>query len=123
MDQNTPLSHKTNLLYFNKPNIYGKENVDHFNININANNQLGKVLDLDYIKVIQYPHIGKFSSVRSLWHWLLSPEKDDKVRKMVRGELHAHVKKNKLYGRLIPNLKATIVPTLPSTLARTLASS
>lgn len=94
--------------YYSSPNNYGDEGEDHLNINIHAKTQLGKVLDPNYIKVINYPHIGKFSSVKSLWHWLHSDTREDKIRKLVGSGLTNYVKEQKLYGKTIPNFKAII---------------
>jgi len=94
--------------YYSSPNNYKEEGVDHININIHSKFQIGKVLDPNYIKVINYPYIGKFSSVKSLWHWLQSEPKDDKIRKLVSTELTNYVKENKLYGKIIPNFKAIV---------------
>lgn len=83
------------------------------NIHISSDNRLGKVLDPSYIKVIDYPYLGKFSSVKSLSHWLIGVysgkiKEDDIVRKLVAGKLTNYVRKQKLYGHIVPNYKAII---------------
>lgn len=92
--------------YFLSPNNYGSEGEDHINISIHSKTRLGKILDPGYIKVINYPIIGKFSSVKSLWHWLQSDTRDDKIRKLVCESLVIYARENKLYGKNIPNFKA-----------------
>lgn len=99
--------------YFKQPNDVYVTNKEHINIHITSTRKLGKVLDPNYIKVINYPYIGKFSSVKSLWHWLHGSynetiEDDDQVRKLVGPGLVAYAKKHKLYGKHIPNFKAII---------------
>lgn len=70
----------TGLTYSN-PNAFGKEGVDHINMSNQSTTQLGLVLDLSYLKVVDYPHIGKFASVSNLWYWLKSSPLDDSLRR------------------------------------------
>lgn len=68
-------------LTYSNPNAFGKEGVDHINMNNQSTTQLGLVLNLSYLKVVNYPHIGKFASVSNLWYWLKSSPLDDSLRR------------------------------------------
>ncbi len=104
----SPISAFSQTAPYNKPNEFKEEGVDHININAQSKTTIGKVFDPEYIKVIQYPHLGKFSSVLSLWYWCRCPDKDDSVRRMVRGRLKAYAEQRKLYKNHVPNFKALI---------------
>ena len=93
-------------VYFNYPNSFKKEGEDHININLQSNTTIGLLLTPEYIKVINYPHLGKFSSVLSLWYWVRSQNKDDRIRRMVGNELKSYAEKNKLYKNYVSNFKA-----------------
>lgn len=67
--------------YFD-PNAFNDEGVDHINISGQSQTHLGKLLDPSYLKVIHYPHIGKFNSVLNLWYWLKTDNLDDQLRNL-----------------------------------------
>ena len=92
---------------FFHPNSFLKEGEDHINISSQSLTQIGLLLDPSYYKVIDYPHIGKFSSVLNLWYWLKTFPLDDSLRKLSGLRL-----KNRMSGkcptRNISNFKAII---------------
>lgn len=101
-------SFKNQDQYYNYPNNFKVDNEDHININIQSTSKLGRLLDPRYIKIISYPHIGKFSSVSSLWAWLQCKEQDDTVRKLVGQGLKEFSRSHGNKNRIVPNLKSII---------------
>ncbi len=95
-------------VYYNFPNNFGEEGVDHLNIGIQSSTRLGKILDPGYIKVINYPYIGKFSSVLSLWFWLRSKDLDDNFRRFTGHKLKKYAESKEAFGNYVPNFKAII---------------
>lgn len=79
--------------YFD-PNSYSDEGVDHINISGQSATRLGKLLDPSYLKVIHYPHIGKFNSVLNLWYWLKATNMDDQLRKLTGVKLKNRIADN-----------------------------
>lgn len=99
---------KTNI-YYNHPNNFKEEGEDHININFTSNSKIGKIFDPSYVKVINYHHIGKFSSVLNLWHWLRSDDLDDAIRRMSGYNLRLYTDANNSgFSKKIPNFKAII---------------
>jgi hypothetical protein len=94
--------------YYSFPNSYAEEGVDHININIQSNLAIGKIFDPGYVKVINYPYIGKFQSVSSLWYWLRSEKFDDALRKLTGKALKDFARNNSLYHKQVHNFKAII---------------
>ena len=92
---------------FHHPNSLLEEGVDHINISSQSKTHLGKLLDPSYFKVINYPHIGKFSSVLNLWYWLKSEAMDDRLRNYTGMKLKA-IALHKPYHKSIPNFRAII---------------
>lgn len=73
------------------PNAYGAEGVDHINISVRSQTRLGLLLDPSYYKIVDYPHIGKFSSVLNLWYWLKTSPLDDSVRRLTGFKLRNRI--------------------------------
>lgn len=69
------------------PNDYGQDGVDHINVSHDAHTHLGRLLDPTYVKVFEYPYIGKFCSVRALWGWLTHFPTDDSYRRAGKKEM------------------------------------
>lgn len=63
------------------PNSYLEEGVDHINISSRSSTFIGKLLDPSYGKSFEYPHIGRFNSVLSLWYWLRKRPLNDNLRR------------------------------------------
>jgi hypothetical protein len=101
-------SFKTQDQYYNYPNNFKVDGEDHVNIIIQSTTKLGRLLDPRYIKVINYPNIGKFSSVSSLWAWLQCKEPNDSVRKLVGNGLREFSRSRENKNRIVPNLKSII---------------
>lgn len=93
---------------FNYPNNFKGELEDHVNLSVHSKCKLGKLFDPNYIKIINYPYIGKFNSVMSLWYWLNTNGENDKIRKYVGKELFTAVKDKKPYRGNIVNFRAII---------------
>ena len=83
----------------------GLEGVDHVNISMESTTRLGKILDPYYVKTINIPNYGKFSSVMSYWRYLQSPNKDDKLRKLVLKDLRNYTKETSIYLNRVENLQ------------------
>lgn len=94
--------------YYNHPNNFGEEGVDHINISIQSKTRLGKILDPAYLKVINYKYIGKFNSVLSLWYWVRSPSLDDNIRRLTGRNLKMYAEANGIFNNYVPNFKAII---------------
>lgn len=92
---------------FHHPNSFVEEGVDHINISSQSKTHLGKLLDPSYFKVINYPHIGKFSSVLNLWYWLKSEQMDDRLRNYTGLKLKAIAPHAPRY-RTVTNFRAII---------------
>lgn len=97
-----------NDAYYQRPNDYGKEGDDHINLSIQSSTRLGKVFDPAYLKVIDYPFIGKFCSVFSLWCWLKADVIDDSLRRLTGPQLRKHMQYKKMAMSSVPNFKAII---------------
>ena len=95
--------------YYNFPNSFKKEGVDHINISPMSETKLGKILDPSYVKVINYPGIGKFNSVINMWYWLRSTNLDDSIRRFDKRSLDNYKKVNfDIFKVYVPNFKAII---------------
>ena len=94
--------------YYNFPNEYQKEGVDHINIGIQSTMAIGKIFDPGYVKNINYPYIGKFSSVSSLWYWIRSEKLDDNYRKLVGPSIKKYSNGKSVRDKFVPNFKAII---------------
>ena len=92
---------------FYHPNSLLEEGVDHINISSQSKTHLGKLLDPSYFKVINYPHIGKFSSVLNLWYWLKSDVMDDRLRNYTGAKLKSIAPSPPNYKN-VTNFKAII---------------
>jgi len=93
---------------YKKPNIFVLPNSPYLNVIINSDTILGKVLDLDYVKVIYHPSLGKFLSVKSMWFWLKDPIKDDKLRKIVGSKLVNYMRDKEYNLENVPNFRKYI---------------
>ena len=82
----------------------GLEGVDHINISMESVIRVGKILDPYYVKSIEIPEYGKFSSVMSYWRYLQSPDKDDRIRKLVLRELREYTKNTAIYLNRVDKL-------------------
>lgn len=94
--------------YYNFPNNFGDEGVDHYNINISAESFIGKLFSADYRVTIEYPYLGKFPSVMSLHHWVKSKDKNEVFRSLTGDKLRNYVVRSKEHGGYAPNFKAII---------------
>lgn len=94
--------------YYHRPNDFLKEGEDHINLSIQSTTRLGKVFDPAYLKVVNYPYIGKFCSVFSLWSWLKADAVDDSLRRLTGPQLRKHVRYKKMSMSSVPNFKAIV---------------
>ncbi|EKD89656.1 MAG: hypothetical protein ACD_33C00015G0003 [uncultured bacterium] len=101
-------NHLKDQNYHNYPNNFKKEGEDHVNISIFSDLHLGKVLSPEYNKIINYPHIGKFNSVLSLWFWIRDKNFNDNLRRLTGIKLKNYVKVNNIQGTFRPNFKSVI---------------
>lgn len=92
--------------YFSTPNNFKEDGVDHANISITSSQELWKVLAPEYAKVINYPHIGKFNSVMSLWYWVRSSNFDDNVRSRTGRALLKYIQNSDQFGEFVPCFKS-----------------
>ncbi|MDD2819513.1 MAG: hypothetical protein PHN51_12055 [Candidatus Nanopelagicales bacterium] len=98
----------TSLALYYTPNQFGIEGVDHYNISLYSQTQLGKVLDPGYHRTLNYPHIGKFHSVLNLWYWLKHKPLDDRYRVRDYNGLRRIVKTELPETVYVPNFRAII---------------
>lgn len=90
------------------PNEYGVDGIDHINVSPDAHTHLGRLLDPCYIKVFEYPYIGKFCSVRALWGWLRHYPLDDKFRRASKKDLMRLFTYNHENCVYVPNFLAIV---------------
>lgn len=83
--------------HYLKPNSLGKEGVDHINVSYCSSSRLGRLLDPNYAKVVHLPEYGKFRSAVSLYYWIKTGRKDDRLRVLTRNKLIRYITDNKLY--------------------------
>lgn len=90
------------------PNDYGQDGVDHINVANDAHTHLGRVLDPNYVRVFEYPHLGKFCSVRALWGWISHFPTDDKYRRASKKDLARMMTQQVEQSIYVPNFLAII---------------
>lgn len=94
--------------HIHRPNDYGQEGEDHINLSIQSTTRMGKIFDPGYLKVVNYPHIGKFCSIFSMWCWLKSSTMDDNLRRLSGHQLVRYIDNNDISMSNVPNFKAII---------------
>lgn len=68
--------------YYHHPNNYEKEGDDHINISPFSEFYIGRILEPSFLRVVNYPLIGKFRSVSNLWVWLKVKPLNDSLRRI-----------------------------------------
>jgi len=96
------------LTAFKTPNKYISEKIPHLNISVNSPDFVGRLLDLSYTKIINHPDLGKFSSVKNMWFWLKSTDKDDGIRKLVGRKLTLFMRDRDYSKDNVPNFRKFI---------------
>lgn len=92
--------------YYHHPNSYGAEGEDHINISPHSEFYLGKVFEPSFLRVVQYPYIGKFRSVSNLWLWLKVKPIDDSLRRVGLREFQRILVKHR--NTYVPNFRLII---------------
>lgn len=94
--------------YYHQPNSYQREGVDHVNISPLSEFYIGKIFEPSYLRVINYPLIGKFRSVSNLWVWLKVKPLDDSLRRVGVREIQRILSDNNRRDSYAPNFKLII---------------
>lgn len=98
------------------PNNYGDEGEDHINIANGSKLFSGRFLNLTYTADVDYPVIGKFSSINNMITWLKSGTGDNALRKMPYKKLRAHPQYK--VNKFIPNFSAIAILATLSKIAK-----
>ncbi|MEM5877654.1 MAG: hypothetical protein QXF12_02115 [Candidatus Aenigmatarchaeota archaeon] len=69
-----------------------EEGADHINVSPLSRLALGRILDPQYPLPVNYPHVGRFRSVLSLWYWVRCKDHNDSPRHLVGRALKALAK-------------------------------
>lgn len=83
------------------------DGVDHINISTSGRTAIGQFLAHNSDNAVVSPIFGRFPSVRALWMWLLSADRDDRYRN--RG--HNAGRNQNAGRRQVPNFRAIILDT------------
>lgn len=94
--------------YYHLPNSYGDEGVDHVNISSSSEFHIGKIFEPSFLRVINYPLIGKFRSVSNLWVWLKVKPIDDRLRRVGVREVQKILTDPSRRDSYAPNFKLII---------------
>lgn len=68
--------------YYHHPNNYEREGDDHINISPFSEFYIGRILEPSFLRIVNYPLIGKFRSVSNLWVWLKVKPLNDSLRRI-----------------------------------------
>lgn len=94
--------------YYHQPNSYQQEGVDHVNISPLSEFYIGKIFEPSYLRVINYPLIGKFRSVSNLWVWLKIKPIDDSLRRIGVRDIQRILSTINNKSSYVPNFKLII---------------
>lgn len=100
---------KTPQSFFIAPTDWRGDGIDHINVNHSAATNIGRFLSHDSLYPVINPKFGRFASVRSMWMWLRSEERDDRLR-----TLHgrpASILQRSLTPREVANFRCIILDT------------
>lgn len=91
---------------YHHPNKYGKEGEDHINVSSCSDFYIGKIFEPSFLRVVNYPYIGKFRSISNLWIWLKVTPLHDGLRRVGVREIQKVLTQQKT--TYAPNFKAII---------------
>lgn len=91
------------------PMQLGDDGTDHINVGDDAVTDLGKMLNHRADNQFQHSHFGKFRTMEGFNLWLLSNERDDRLRQLQGTKLRSLSKKITKLPETIPNFKAIII--------------
>ena len=94
--------------YYHHPNSYQAEGVDHININPKSEFYVGRVFEPSFLRVINYPFIGKFRSISNLWVWLKVKPLDDSLRRLGLRDVQRILASGNGRDSYVPNFKIII---------------
>lgn len=86
------------------------DGVDHINIWIHAETDLGRFLALDSDLPVSHNYFGRFCSVETFWYYIQSQERDDRIRTMFGKTLKGFVRR--LNRQHVVNFRAMIADTM-----------
>lgn len=86
------------------------DGVDHINIWIHAETDLGRCLALDSDLPVNHNYFGRFCSVETFWYYIQSQERDDRIRTMFGKSLKSFVRR--LNRQHVVNFRAMIADTM-----------
>lgn len=94
-------------------NSWVKDGVDHINVSRRGASQLGKALNLDYVRNWEHKVLGPFRSLNSLWFFLRAKNRSDKIRAIVGTGLRTFVDSEcGGFGEHLPNFRAMILDSM-----------
>ncbi len=94
--------------YFHHPNSYQAEGVDHINVNPKSEFYVGRVFEPSFLRVVNYPFIGKFRSISNLWVWLKVRPLDDSLRRIGLRDVQTILMNTAGRDSYVPNFKIII---------------
>lgn len=83
------------------------EGVDHINIYINGESELGKMLSHSYRMSINHSVFGRFSTMESFWYYIQSEHRNDEFRVLHGSALRKLFRKTP--SKTVPSFKAIIM--------------
>ena len=86
------------------------DGIDHINIWIHAETDLGRFLALDSDLPVNHSYFGRFCSVETFWYYIQSEERDDRIRTMFGKTLKSFVRR--LNRQHVVNFRAMIADTM-----------
>lgn len=93
------------------PMTLGADGKDHINVGDDATTPLGTLLNHRSDIPFLHSHFGKFHTLEGFNLWILSAERDDRLRQLQGPKLRALSKKITKQPETIPNFKAVIIDT------------
>ena len=94
-------------------NAWVKDGVDHINVSRRSASQLGKALNLDYVRNWEHRVLGPFRSLNSLWFFLRAKERSDQIRSIVGASLRSFVDDEcGGFGEHLPNFRPMILDSM-----------
>lgn len=94
--------------YYHHPNSYGREGEDHINISPSSEFYVGRVFEPSFLRVVNYPLIGKFRSISNLWVWLKVKPLDDGLRRLGLRDIQKILSNGNRRDSYAPNFKIII---------------
>lgn len=94
-------------------NAWVKDGLDHINIARQSATNIGKTLNLDYIRNWEHSVLGPFRCINSLWYFLRAKHRTDAIRSLAGPELRRFVDTRcDGFGGHLPNFRIMILDSM-----------